>query len=200
MSGRTADSYDGLGHERKNLFSRRLCPEHGEANNRTRKVVDNHDDPPAERPNLRQAKRKPRHPESGRRDRGHVHMPDVVGVSCCDDSSHLFRFNDFELGAVVEKFFLHDAPHGGRGEMQSRSGQDLSDSYLSHGWTQVLTPLDNIAELIGVLVDRLGKLEKFILIIGRSLHPTGNGLGFDLENPGGFGEIPSAVGFELQDG
>jgi hypothetical protein len=200
MLWRTSDRTNGLGHERNNLVSSWLFLEYGEANNGTGEMVNHHNDPPTERPHLCQEKWRPRHPESCCWDRGHIHMPNVMGVSCGDDLVCLFRFHDFGIGHVVERFFFYDATDSGGAEMQSRSGQYLSDSYLAHGGAQRFEPLDNIADIVRVFVHGLGKLEQPILDVACSLHPTGNGFGFDHEVSGGFRQIPRAGGLEFQDG
>jgi hypothetical protein len=200
MSGRTSYRMNGLGHERNNLISSWLFLENGEANDCTGKMVNHHNDPPTKGPNLRQAEWRPWHPESCCRDSGHIHMPNVIGVSCGDDLLLLFRFDDFGIGLVVERFLFYDATDGGCAEMQSRSGQYLSDSHLAHGWAKRFEPLDDIPDIVRIFVHGLGKLDKPILDIGCSLHPTGNGFGFDHEGSGGFSEIPGTGGPEFQDG
>jgi hypothetical protein len=127
-------------------------------------------------------------------------MPNMIGVSCGDDLVFLFRFDDFGIGHVVERFFFYDATDSGGTEMQSRSGQYLSDSYLAHGGAQRFEALDDVPDLVRIFVHGLGKLEESILPIGCSLHPTGNGFGLDHEAPGCFSEIPGAGSPELQDG
>jgi hypothetical protein len=127
-------------------------------------------------------------------------MPNVIGVSCGDDSVFLFRFNDFGIGCVVARFLFYDTTDGGSPEMPSCSGQYLSDSHFAHSWTKDLESLDNVAYIVWVLVYGLGKLEKLILEVACSLHPTGNGFEFDHEGSGGFSEVPGAGGLEFQDG
>ncbi len=200
MSGRSSHRMNGVGHEGYNFIRGRLLLEDSEANDRTGEMVNHYNDPPTERPNLRQAKWPPWNPETGCRDSGHVNMPDVIGVSCGDDSDYLFRFDDFGIGHVVERFFFYDAADGGGSEMQSCSRQYLNDSHLAHGWAKRFEPLDNIADIVGVLVHGLGKLEQPILSIGCSLHPAGNGFGLDHEGSGGFSVIPGTSGLEFQDG
>ena len=121
MSGRTSHHMNGLGHERNNLVRSWLLHEHGETNDRTGEMVDHYNDPPTKRPNLCQAEWRPWYSESCCRDNAHIHIPNVSGVSCGDDSILLFRFNDFEIRVVVERFFFHDATDGGGAEMQSYS-------------------------------------------------------------------------------
>ncbi len=200
MSWRTSDRTNGLGHERNNLIRSWLFLEHGEANDRTGEMVNHHNDPPTERPNLRQAKWRPWHPESCCRDSGHIHMPNVIGVSCGDDLLLLLRFDDFGIGFVGERFFFHDATDGGSAEMKSCSGQYLSDSHLPHSGAKCFEPLNDVPDIIRVLVHRLGKLEEPILDVTCSLHPAGYGFGFDQEGSGGFSEIPGTGGLEFQDG
>ncbi len=200
MSWRTSDRTNSLGHERNNLVCGRLFLEHGEANDRTGEMVNHHNDPPTEWPNLRQAKWRPWYPESCCRDSSHVNMPNVVGISCGDHSLFLSHSNDVGIGFVWERIFFHDATDGGGAEMKSCSGQYLSYSHLAHSWTKGFEPLDDIADIVGVLVHRLGKLEEPILGIASSLHPVGNGFGFDHEGSGGLCKIPGTGGLEFQDG
>ena len=169
MSGRTSHRMNGVGHERNNFIRSRLFLEHGEANDRTGEMVNYHNDPPTEWPNLRQAEWRPWNPETCCWDSGHIHMPNVIGVSCGDESLFRFRFNDFGIGLVGGRFFFYDATDGSSAEMQSGSGQYLSDSHLAHSWTKRFEPLDDVADIVGVLVHRLGKLEEPVLGIGRSL-------------------------------
>ncbi len=200
MSGRTSHRMNGVGHERNNFIRGRLFLEHGEANDRTGEMVNHHNDPPTEWPHLRQAEWRPWYPESCCWDRGHIHMPNVIGISCGYDSAFLFRFNDFEIGLVGERFFFHDATDGGSAEMQSCSGQYLSVSHLAHSGAKCLEPLNDVPDIVGVLVHRLGKLQEPVLGIDCSFQPTGNGFGFDHEGSGCFSQIPRAGGLEFQDG
>ena len=168
MSWRPSHRMNGVGHEGYNFIRGRLLLEDSEANDRTGEMVNHHNDPPAEWPNLRQAEWSPGHPESCCRDGGHIHVPNVIGVSCGDDSAFLFRFDDFGIGHVVEKSFFQDASDGCGAKVQSSPGQHLSDAHLPHGRAKGLEPLCNAADPVRILVHGLGELEKPICYIGCS--------------------------------
>lgn len=200
MSGRTSDRTDGLGHERNNGIRSWLFLENSKSNGRSRELVNRKDDPPAERPNLSQAEWCPRYPGACCGEGCHFNVPNVIEVSCGDNSVFLFCFGDFGIGLVGERFFLHDTTDGGGAKIQSCSGQYLSDSHLPHGWAKCFEPLDDIPDMVRIFVHRLGKLVKPILGIGCSRHPVGNCFGFNHESPGGFCQLPGAGGLDFQDG
>ena len=182
------------------FISSGLFLENGKANYGTGQMVNHHDDPPTERPNLRQAEWSPWYPEACCGDSCHVNMPNVVGVSRRDNSVCPFPFYKAKSGFVRKRFFFQDASDSCSAKMQSRSGQHLSDAYLTHGRAKGFESLDYVANIVGVLVHGLGELEEPVIGIGSSLHPTGNGFRFDHESSGSFGEVPSTGGSKFQDG
>ncbi len=158
MFGCCSHSADRLGHKFDNFISSRLFLEDGEANDSTGEMVNHHDDPPTERPNLRQAEWSPWYPEACCGDSCHIDMPNVVGVSCGDDSTFLFLFDEVRNRLVRKRFFFQDASDSCSAKVQSRSAQHLSDAYLTHGRAEDFESLDYVADIVGVLVHGLGEL------------------------------------------
>ena len=200
MSGRLSRRTNGAGHEGDNLSGGGLFPVHGKAYDGAGEVVNYDNEPPAEGPHLSQTEWRPRHPESCCWDSRHIDMPNVIGVSCCDDSVFLFAYDGFGIGLMMTWLFFKDTANGRSAKMQSCSGQYLSYPDLTHGWAQRFEPLDNMTNIVRILVHGLGELEQPILGIGCSLHPAGYGFGLQHESPGGFCQIPGAGGLEFQDG
>ncbi len=127
-------------------------------------------------------------------------MPNVVGVSRRDNSVYACFLDKAKVRLVGKRFFFQDAANGCSAKVQSRSGQYLGDPHLSHGRAKGSKPLDNVADIIGVLVHGLDKLEEPIFGVGSSLCPVGNGFGFDHKSLGSFSEVPGTGGSEFQDG
>ena len=85
-------------------------------------------------------------------------MPDVARTLGRDD---LGRGLSLPIGArpVV---FLEDSSHSRWAQVQTCAAKSVSDSHLPHGGTEGFESLDEIADKVGELVDRLRKLQEGI--------------------------------------
>jgi len=90
----------------------------------------------------------------------------------------------------------------GRGsQVKSCPGEHLRDLSLAKGRAQRLESLDDVADEVRELVDRLSELDQGVVaIFVDSLQPGGYGRWFDEEGLGGLGKRPCPSGFEFEDG
>ncbi len=115
-----------------------------------------HDDshPPAEWPRLRQEIRKPWNPETrtGRNSR-QIHVPQLAGIAGLnatrfdvDRTSHLLR---------DRLCLLQDSAHGRSTQVQPGTGENLSDSDLSHRRAESFQLPDQVAHEVWKPIHRL---------------------------------------------
>ena len=148
--------------------------EDGEAHGATRKVVEDDGHPVAEGPALRQREGQPRCPESQLGwYQGKINMPDMVDPLGRDHSLGSLGGNRLGLPSLFSRqsrrlllrrvgmrSFLEDAADGGGAQVESGSAKHLSNLLLSQGRAESLQSLDEMADQLGKLVDRLEGLHK----------------------------------------
>ena len=147
----------------------RLPRERGDAHGATRKMIDDDGDPPAEWPTLGQAERQPGNPKTAAdRHYGEIDVPDMVGALGRDHSwrrsgSRFLRLDGLGGGLGCGRFvdrplmrtFFQDATDGTRAEVESGSTEDLGELELPHVGTEHFQPLHEIADEVGIPIDRL---------------------------------------------
>ena len=92
-------------------------------------------------------------------------------------------------------------PHGGCAQVQAGPCQDLRDLHSAQHGAENLQLLDEVANVVGELVDRLRDLDQGSgpLFIDAA-QPRADGVGGDQEPSGRLLQIPGACGLHLEDG
>lgn len=85
-------------------------------------------------------------------------MPDVVGALGRDDMASRI----FSISGIRDSLFPEDSPNGCRPQVQARPAESVGDSDFSHGGGQGLEPPDEVADKIGVPVDRNGQMKQCV--------------------------------------
>src|SRR5437867_5718442 len=131
----------------------------GESHDPPREVIDGHGEPPAKRPNLRQGEGNPRGPEAeccG--NRGQINMPEVIRMSGSDHGGDSLRSLSGPWPPSVPK---HSSDRR-RPQMESRTGQDLSEFHLPQRWAEDSETFDEVGNKLRELVHRFGQADQGI--------------------------------------
>ena len=83
-------------------------------------------------------------------------MPDVVRTS----GRYHMAARTFIIFGIRDYLFFKDSPNGRCSQVQARPAEGVGHSNLSHGGAQRFEPLNQVADEIGMPVDRPGKLKQ----------------------------------------
>jgi hypothetical protein len=192
-----------------------LLLEDGKAHGAAGEVIDHHGHPVTEGPALGQAEGEPGGPEaqlSG--NQSEIDMPNVIDPLGRDhplgslggsllDLRHFF--GDLGrccllLSRVGVRIFLENAADGGGAQMEPGSAKYLSDLLLSQERAESLEPLDEVANAVGELVDRLtGLYQGFGSCLIDSPHPGADGVGRHQKYFGSRLQRPTSGGTQFED-
>ena len=118
-------------------------------------------------------------------------MPDVIRFPGRDHMA----WGIFIISWIRDSFFFEDSANGCCSQVQARSGEGIGDSNLSHGGATGFEPVNNVANEVGIPVNRTGKLKQCglsaLIEAGR---PGSNGRRRDPEGVRGLLQRPSPGG------
>jgi hypothetical protein len=69
----------------------------------------------------------------------------------------------FIISRIRDSFFFEDSANGRCSQVQSRPGEGVGDSSLSHGGAKGFESLNKVANEVGIPVDWLRKLKQCVL-------------------------------------
>jgi hypothetical protein len=99
------------------------------------------------------------------------------------------------------RIFFEDAADRGRSQMEPGSAEHLSDLLLPQHGAENLQPLDEVANVVGELVDGQGSLHEGLgSCLVDSPNPGTDRIRSDQEGPGGLFQRPGSGGSEFEDG
>ncbi len=189
--------------------------EDGKAHSAAGEMINHDRHPVGERPALRQREGKPGSPEpqvGG--NQGEIDMPDMVDPLSGNHPLGSLGGNILglqclfcELGRCCllprrlrMRIFLEDATDRGRSQMEPGSAEHLSDLLLPQHRAENLQPLDEVANIVGELVNGLGSLHEGLgSCLVDSPNPGADRIRSDLEGPGGLLRRPASGGPEFED-
>ena len=104
-------------------------------------------------------------------------------------------------GSLPAGPLLQHAPDGGGAQVQTGPTEHVGDASLAHGRAEHLEPPHEVSDEIGVLVDRLGRLDESVRsFLTEASHPGGDGRRCHDHVFGRLFEGPGSGGPQLEDG